>query len=1083
MPNAMTESEVEEVALSILSELEYKVIYGPDIAPDGSNPERKDYSEVVLKERLLNAINRLNPKIPKDAREEAFKKVLRTESPNLVIDNQSFHKMLFEGVDVEYKRADGEIKGDKVQLFDFENPKNNEFLAVNQFTILAKQPPNRRPDIILFVNGLPLVVIELKNPTDENATIETAYSQLQTYEDQIPSLFRYNEILVISDGIFTKAGTLTSNKEWFMPWKTIDGSKDTKNIMPHLSTPASGKLSNAFEMTSMEVLLRGMFNKETFLDLVRHFIVFEKEKELQKKLAAYHQYHAVNKAIISTINATKKERKAGIVWHTQGSGKSLSMVFYTGKLVLALDNPTIVVLTDRNDLDEQLFGTFGRCNDLLRQDPVQADSREKIKELLKVSSGGIVFTTIQKFSPVGSNEKYPLLSNRENIIVIADEAHRSQYGFKAKVVEKEDQALVTYGFAKYLRDALPNASFIGFTGTPIEQADKSTPAVFGKYVDIYDIGQTVNDGATVRIYYEPRLAKLDLKPEERPKIDEAFEEVTEGEEATRKETLKSKWARLESVVGSSKRTKRIAKDIVRHFEKRVNFFDGKGMIVCMSRRICVDLYNELIKLRPEWASDDDTKGILKVIMTGSASDPKEWQEHIRNKKRRKAIGDRIKDSKDPLKLVIVRDMWLTGFDAPCLHTMYIDKPMQGHGLMQAIARVNRVFKDKPGGLIVDYIGIGLELKKAISEYRESGGKGKPTFEQEDAVAMMLEKYEIVSDMFHGFDYKRFFKIEPKERMSLIPQAMEHILKQKDGKERYLKNTAELLRAFALAVPHEKAMEIKEDVGFFQAIKSTISKTIASKGQYQEDLDSSIKQILSKAIVSDRVVDIFSATGFKKPDISILSEGFLAEVKDMPQKNLAFEMLKRFLNDEINIRMKKNLVQAKSFREMLEKSIRKYTNRNIEAAQVIEELIELARKMKEEQERGKKLKMNDDEIAFYDALYVNDSAVKVLGDEVLRMIAIELVDTIRKNANIDWTLRNSVQAKMRLAVKRILNKYGYPPDKQKMATEMVLEQAKRICKDVAEEDVLKTQISFTQYTPTSSEVMASTEKNEKYHDKN
>jgi len=1027
MKLVIKESEVEEVALEILSELGYTVINGPDISPDGKNPERKSYQDVVLVGRLRRAIDKFNPNIPEEAKEEAIKKVLRTDSPKLIENNHSFHKMLVNGIDIEY-RKNGRIVGDKVWLFDFRNPENNEFLAVNQFTIIEKS--NRRPDIILFVNGLPLVVIELKNPADEEATIWSAYDQFNTYKDQISSLFRFNEILVISDGWYARAGTITSNKDRFMPWKTIDGGTPPKNMQEY------------------EVLLRGMFTKERLLDLVRHFIVFEKEKELLKKMAAYHQYHATNKALKSTIRAARGNRKAGIVWHTQGSGKSLIMAFYTGKLVLELDNPTIVVLTDRNDLDDQLFGTFSKCHELLRQKPVQANTRDELKELLHVASGGIVFTTIQKFFPEETREKYPMLSERENIIVVADEAHRSQYGFKAKILKKEDEALLTYGFAKYVRDALPNASFIGFTGTPIEKADRSTPAVFGKYVDIYDIEQAVNDGATVRIYYESRLAKLELKPEERPRIDEEFEEVTEGEEVARKEKLKTKWARLEAVVGSPKRIKQIAKDIVQHFENRL-ILDGKGMIVCMSRRICVDLYKEIIKLKPEWHNNDDNKGFIKIVMTGSASDPREWQNHIRNKARRRKIGDKFKDPDDPLKLAIVRDMWLTGFDAPSLHTMYVDKSMQGHGLMQAIARVNRIFKDKQGGLIVDYIGIATELKKALAYYTESGGKGKPAFYQEDAVALMLRKYEVVTAMFYGFDYKKFFTLAPKERMSVIPQAMEHILGQEDGKERYLKHVTELLRAFSLAVPNEKAMKIKEEVGFFQAVKSAISKSTATKGKYQEDLDSAIKQILSKAIVSDRIVDIFAAAGLKKPDISILSEEFLTEVKEMPHKNLAFEMLKKLLHDEIKVRMKKNIVQARSFREMLEKTIKLYTNRNIETAEVIEKLIELAKEMREESKKGIELNLSEDEIAFYDALGVNDSAVRVLGNETLRKIAIELTETIRKNVTIDWTLRESVQARLRVMVKRILKKYGYPPDKQKKATELVLEQAHIIAKDWAE----------------------------------
>ncbi len=1018
---SFTESEVEEAALEILSELGYKILHGPEIAPDGLHPERQSYSDVVLIERLRNAIIRLNTTIPEEARDEAIKKILRSESPHLIINNRSFHKMLVDGVDVEYRRKDGSIAGDKVWLFDFKNPQNNEFLAVNQFTILENNN-NRRPDIILFINGLPLIVIELKNPADENATIWTAFNQLETYKTQIPSLFPYNEILVICDGIEARAGTITSNKERFMPWKTIEGKEIAPSAMPQL-----------------EVLFQGMFDKKILLDLIRHFIVFEQErKDINKKLAAYHQYHAVNKAIEATLNASSSrgDKRCGVVWHTQGSGKSLTMAFYTGKLVLALDNPTIVVLTDRNDLDDQLFGTFSRCHELLRQKPVQAASRSELKELLTVASGGVVFTTIQKFFPEEKGDKYPLLSERRNIIVIADEAHRSQYDF-------------IDGFARHMRDALPNASFIGFTGTPIEKSDRSTPAVFGNYIDVYDIEQAVEDGATVRIYYESRLAKLELKPEERPKIDPEFEDVTEGEEVEKKEKLKSKWARLEAIVGSEKRLKQIAQDIVDHFEKRLEVLEGKGMIVCMSRRICIELHNEIVKLRPEWYHRDDDKGILKVIMTGSASDDASWQEHIRTKPRRRDLGDRMKDPADPLKLAIVRDMWLTGFDAPSLHTMYIDKPMRSHGLMQAIARVNRVFKDKKGGLVVDYLGIAYELKKALSDYTESGGRGKTVLDKDEAVALMLEKYELVAELFNGFDYKRFFTAPPREKMSIIPSAMEHVLKQENGKERYLEYVTRLSQAFALAVPHEETLKIRDDVGFFQVVRSGLAKTTVTAGKPQEELDSAIRQIISKAIVSDKVIDIFDAVGLKKPDISILSDEFLAEVKRMPHKNLAFELLRKLLNDEIKTISKKNLMQGKSFAEMLEKAIKRYQNKSIETAQVIEELIELAKEMREARLRGEKLNLNEEELAFYDALEVNDSAVKVLGDEKLVIIARELVDTVRKNVTIDWTLKESVQAKLRVMVKRILKKYGYPPDKQKKATETVLEQAKLICKDLAE----------------------------------
>jgi len=1036
MPHVITESEVEQVALDILAELKYKIIYGPDIAPDGPRPERQSYADIILIDRFREAIDRFNSDIPTEAKEEAIKRILRTESPDLVINNHRFHKMLVDGVDVEY-RKDGRIAGDKVWLFDFDKIAENEFLAVNQFTVIENNN-NRRPDIVIFVNGLPIAVIELKNPADENATTFTAFKQFQTYKLQIPSLFNFNEILVASDGFDARAGTITSDWERFLPWKTIDGKEKASKATPQI-----------------DVLLRGMFNKKVLLDLVCNFVVFEGR---EKKVAAYHQYHAVNKAIGATLKAsgTRGDKRCGVVWHTQGSGKSLIMAFYTGKLVLALDNPTIVVLTDRNDLDDQLFGTFSRCSELLRQAPVQAESRAKLREHLKVSSGGIVFTTIQKFMPEERGDQYPLLSERRNIVVIADEAHRSQYDF-------------IDGFAKHMRDALPNASFIGFTGTPIEKQDRNTIAVFGDYIDIYDIEQAVNDGATVRIYYESRLAQLELKADERPKIDPEFEEATEGEEIQKKEKLKTRWARMEAIVGSEKRIKQIAKDIINHFEERLKTLEGKGMIVCMSRRIAIELHNEIMKLKPEWYHKDDDKGFLKVIMTGSASDPVEWQEHIRNKEKRRDLGDRMKDPSDPLKLAIVRDMWLTGFDVPSLHTMYLDKPMRGHGLMQAIARVNRVFKDKPGGLVVDYLGIADDLKRALAEYTESGGKGKPTFNQEEAVALMLEKYEIVCGMFHKFGYKHFFKAPVKEKMEIITLAQEHILKQKNGKERFLAYVTQLSRAFALSVPHKEALKIRDDVGFFHAVRARLAKYETGTGKTDEQLDSAIKQIISKAVVSDKVIDIFEAAGLKKPDISILSDEFLAEVKGMPHKNLAFELLKKLLSDEIKARSRKNLIQGRSFAEMLEKAIRKYQNKAIEAAEVIDELIELAKKMREETKRGEDLGLSEDEVAFYDALEVNDSAVKVLGDETLKTIARELVQAVRNNISIDWTLKESVQAKLRVMVKRVLRKHGYPPNKEKKATEIVLEQATLLCKDWAEEPVAETKsdLFFSDVIPEAS----------------
>jgi len=1038
MSKAMFESEVEDMCLDMFRKLGYDIVYGPDISEGGLSEERK-YHEVVLVNRLQLALRRINRSVPDSAIDEAVRKVLRAESQNLVSNNQDFHRLVTNGVNIQYKRADGSIKNELVWLFDFDNPDNNEFLAINQFTIIEEHN-NRRPDIILFVNGLPLVLIELKNPADENATVWSAYNQLDTYKHLIPSVCRYNEILIISDGWLAKAGTITSNTERFTPWKTIQNQKAPPN------TP------------EIDILIKGMLNKKTLLDLVRHFIVYEADKDkkdgtvkINKKIAAYQQYNATNKAITSTIQATKKDHKAGIIWHTQGSGKSLTMVFYTGKMVLQpeLENPTVVVLTDRNDLDDQLFGTFSRCKELLRQEPKQAENREQLQELLKVQSGGIIFTTIQKFFPETGNQ-YPQLSDRKNIIVMADEAHRSQYGFGLKIPKNIDKNTLKYGYAKYLRDALPNATFIAFTGTPIEKADRSTPAVFGNPIHTYDVRQSVEDGTTVTILYESRLAKLELKPEERPRIDPEFEMVTEGEEIEGKEYLKSKWSRLEKVVGSPDRIKRIAKDILEHWESRESVLNGKAMIVCMSRRICIELHNELVKLRPKWYHKDDDKGIIKVIVTGSATDGAAWQEHIRNKERRRNLGERMKDPSDSLKIAVVRDMWLTGFDAPSLNTMYLDKPMKGHTLMQAIARVNRVFKGKEGGLIVDYIGIGEDLKNALSEYTESDQK-QTGIPQQVAVDKMLEKYEVVKEFYAGFNFKRFFEVPKEQKMPLMIEAMQHILAQEKGKERYLEQSGLLIKAFALAIPHKDAIAIRDDVGFFQAVRAAIVKTTESKTQKElQDMDLAIKQIISKAVISDRVIDIFAAAGLQKPNISILSDEFLNFVKVMPQKNLAFEALKKLLMDEIKIRRKKNLIQARSFEDLLDKSIKAYTNRSIEAAEIIQQLIELAKKMRDEHKRGAQLNLSEEEVAFYDALADNESAKQVLGDETLKTMAKELVDTVRKNVTVDWTMRDAVQAKLRLLVKKLLKRYGYPPDKQEKATLTVLDQAKLLCKDWAKD---------------------------------
>ena len=1040
MARILSEDNIEQIIIQEFIELGYASVNGPDISPDGTATER-EYDEVVLKNRLRNAIGKLNPNVPRDAQNEAVKKVLRTYNPNLFQNNYTFHKYLTEGVDVEYRKGDRNI-GDKVWLIDYTNPTNNEFLVVNQLTIIENNS-NKRPDIILFVNGLPLVVIELKNAVDVNATIHSAFNQLQTYKSTIPSLFVYNSLLIVSDGWDALYGSVTSPKQFFVPWKSIDGK-----LVAHEDIP------------QMEVMVKGMLNKKVLPDLIRHYILFHQNKEeLTKIVPRYHQYFAVNKAVETTKRATSVngDQRAGVIWHTQGSGKSLTMVFYAGKLVLALNNPTLVVLTDRNDLDDQLFDTFSLSQDLLRQTPVQAENRDDLKRKLSVSSGGIVFTTIQKFLPeiqekidIGEGKtknikgKFELLSERRNIVVIADEAHRSQYDFMD-------------GFAKHMRDALPNASFIGFTGTPIENTDKNTQAVFGDYIDVYDIQQAVEDGATVRIYYENRLAKIDLREEEKPRIDEEFEELTESEEVSDRQKLKSKWARLEAIVGNERRLALIAKDIVQHFESRNAVLDGKAMIVCMSRRICVDLYNEITKIRPEWNSDDDTTGVLKVVMTGSSSDPLHYQPHVRNKAKRKALGERLKDPKDPLKIAIVRDMWLTGFDAPSMHTLYIDKPMQGHNLMQAIARVNRVYKDKAGGLVVDYIGIANDLKKALSLYTESGGKGKPAFDQDEAADVMMGKYEIVVQMFFeqpvdkaakkGLDYKSFFTLNPKQKLSYPIQAANYILGLENGKERFVNAVTALTKSFAISVPHPYTIDIREDVALFQAIKARIVKvTQSGRGKTDEEIETAIKQILSNAVVADEVIDIFDAAGIKKPDISILSDEFLAEVRGMTHKNLALELLKKLLNDEIKARQKVNLVQSKKFSEMLDNAMKSYQNNLITSAQIIDEIIQLAKDIKEADRKGEDMGLDYREYAFYSALEVNDSSVAILGDDILRHIARELVDTVKKNTSIDWTVRESVQAKMRIAVKRILRKHGYPPDMEMKATETVIEQAKLLADD-------------------------------------
>jgi type I restriction enzyme R subunit len=1006
VPLPFNENVAELALLEWLGELGYTIVHGPELIPS----ERVDQREVILENRLRNTLERLNPGIPPMSLDEAVRHVRRVTSPSLVVRNRRLHGLLTDGVEVEVARPGGGVQGLRVRVLDFGSPEKNDWLAANQVTVREGRA-HRRADVVIYVNGLPLGLVELKNPADEAADVWSAFKQLQTYKQEIPTLLAHNELLVISDGVDARLGTITAPAEWFLPWRTVEG---------HDVAPA--------EANRLEVLARGVFEHERLLELVRHFVVFHDEAKI---VSAYHQFHATRKAVETTLAAAAPgaDRRGGVVWHTQGSGKSLTMAFFAGKLVAqpALANPTMVIITDRNDLDDQLFGVFSLSKDLLRQQPVQARDRAHLRDLLNVAAGGVVFTTIQKFMPEATGDRHPLLSERENVVVVADEAHRSHYDF----VE---------GFAAHLRDALPNATFVGFTGTPIELDDRDTRHVFGDYIDVYDIERAVEDGATVPIYYESRLAKLDLDRRERPHIDEEFEEVTEGEEAERKEKLKSKWAQLEAVVGTGKRLELVARDLVDHFENRLAAMDGKAMIVCMSRRICVDLYTEIVRLRPEWHADEDEGGAIKIVMTGSAMDPPTWQGHIRSKSRREVLARRFKDSEDPFKVVVVRDMWLTGFDAPSLHTMYVDKPMRGHSLMQAIARVNRVFRDKPGGLVVDYLGIADELRLALADYSRGGGKGSVAIDQDEAVRILLEKVEICTSLFHTFDYTRFVQGTATERMALLPAAQEHVLAQENGRERFVQAVVELSKAFALAVPRDEALAARDDVAFFQAVKAALVKTVRSLQRPEEELDHAIRQIVAGAIAPGEVIDIFEAAGLPKPDISILSEEFLAEVREMPQKNLAVELLRKLLEDQVKVRGRRNVVQARSFAEMLERAVKRYQAKAIEAAQVIEELIALAKELRAAEGRGEELGLSDDELAFYDALAANESAVEVLGDETLRMIARELVETVRRNATIDWTLRENVRANLRVVVKRVLRKHGYPPDKQEAATQLVLEQA-------------------------------------------
>ncbi|HMP71880.1 MAG TPA: HsdR family type I site-specific deoxyribonuclease [Kiritimatiellia bacterium] len=1182
----LNESIVEDAALEWFGDLGYATGHGPQLAPGEASSERNGFGDVVLVGRLREAIGRLNPDVPGEAREEALRKVLRLATPSLVQTNRAFHKLLRDGVDVEYARPDGSIKHDKAWLIDFTDVLANDWFVVNQFTVIEGQH-NRRPDLIVFVNGLPLGLIELKNAADEDTTIWDAYAQIRTYKAEISSMLQYNAVLVISDGLQARIGSLTANQEWFKVWREPDGSpppspqpsprgrgsehyrggldfagmtdkaralrlnqtpaedalwellrdrqlmgakfrrqhqfgeyicdffcheaklvvecdgephseaarskhdgkrdaylrsqgltvvrfanervlNDTDAVLQeigsHLPSSTGRRAGDEGQQRpkatlELQTLIYGVFERERFLKLLLHFIAFEENPdsgEVHKIIAGYHQFHAVTIAVQETLRAADLavgepvrdpmgaswaramhggkpgDRRAGVVWHTQGSGKSLSMLFYAARVIRhpAMRNPTLVVLTDRNDLDDQLFGQFQRCHDMLGQTPVQAESREQLRDLLSVASGGVVFTTIQKFlaEKGGRNDA---LSARRNIVVIADEAHRSQYD-------------LIDGLARDMRDALPHASFIGFTGTPIEKTDANTRAVFGDYISIYDIQRAVADKATVPIYYESRISKLSLNAAELPKLDAEFEAITEGEELTRKEKLKTKWAALEALVGDPKRIALIAADLVAHFEKRLEAMDGKAMVVCMSRRICVDLYDALIKLRPGW--EEET---LKVVMTGSAEDGPDWQPHIRSKDKRRALANRFKDAKDPFKIVIVRDMWLTGFDAPCLHTMYADKPMQGHGLMQAIARVNRVFRDKPGGLVVDYLGLADQLKRALAVYTESGGQGDPTYDTRQAIAVMLEKHGIACDIMHGFDWRNWTTGKPAERLALLPAGQEHILAQDDGKKRWVQVVTELSRAFALCAASDEATEIRDDVSFFQALQAALNKQSAGSTKTPEQIDAAIRQLASKAITTEgEVIDVFTAAGLPKPDISILSDQFLAEVRGLKHKNVAAELLEKLLKDELKVRSKRNLVQSQVFSEKLKKTLNAYHNRAISTMQVIEELIKLAKDLDTATKRGEDLGLTDDEVAFYDALAANESAVVAMGDAKLRVIAAELITQVRKSVTIDWTLRESARAKIKVMVKRILNKYGYPPDLQEEAVKTVLMQAELLCAEWA-----------------------------------
>ena len=1041
MTNGFSENHVEEAGIETLKQLGWLYLDPISIAPDGASPQRQTFSDAILTKRFEAAVRKLNDHLPEDALESAMRQVLNTDKPDLTQENRRLYKLITDGVGVEYSGPDGSILNDRVWLVDFRSPENNDWVVTNQFTI-TENGRQRRPDVACFLNGLPIAVLELKNAASENATVHDANNQIQTYKAEIPSLFRTNALLIASDGIEARIGSLTANEERFMPWRTVDGKKIAPRDIPE-----------------QETLLKGVFRHRNLLDLISDFTVFgDKGDGLFKVVAGYHQFHGAKKAIKDAIKATRPQgdRKIGVIWHTQGSGKSFLMAFFAGLAVKSqeLENPTLLVLTDRNDLDDQLHGTFDVCHELLRQRPKQAESRADLKELLDTSAGGIVFSTVQKFSPEKGEENFPLLSERSNIIIIADEAHRSQYGLTPKLDTKT--GIKRYGYAHYIRQALPNASFIGFTGTPVETGDANTYTIFGDKIDVYDITRAVEDGATVPIYYESRLARIELDEDMKPQIDAEIEELTEGDELSEAEKNKAKWASVEALVGSKLRLEQIAQDLVDHLEKRIEAQDGKAMAVCMSRRICVSLYDEIVKLRPEWHSDDDETGAIKIVMSGSASDPVEWQQHIGGKRRRDALAKRARKVDDPLKLVIVRDMWLTGFDAPCMNTMYVDKPMRGHGLMQAIARVNRVFKDKEGGLIVDYIGIAQNLKTALRDYSDQD-QSQTGIDQEQAVAALREAYERVTEVFHGFDYSLGLTGTPNEKLRTLGLAMDWVLKwqedlasQKTSEDDRKKahNTfnglaLNLSKAYKLAAASPEAAEVREEVGFFEAVRAIIGKKTGKGKVSASERAFAVQQLIDKAVANSEIVDVLEASGIDSPDISILSDEFLAEIQNIKQKNLALEALKKLLAGEISTRSKSNTVEARAFSKRLEEAVARYHANAITALEMIQELIDMAKDLKASVARGEEHGLSPEEIAFYDALALNDSAVDALGNDQLRVIAHELLEALRNNVTVDWQRRESARSRMRVLVKRILRKYGYPPDLSEQAIQDVLAQAETL----------------------------------------